>query len=155
MTRDREHSSEHDPAEGSHVQGGVVEHPNADEFTEAKSLPADPTWFKHAVFYEVLVRAFLDADADGSGDLRGLLQRLDYLQWLGIDCIWLPPFYDSPLRDGGYDIRDFYKVLPEFGAVEDFVALLNAAHERGIRVITDLVMNHTSDSHPVVPGVAA
>ena len=126
----------------------MVEHPNADEFTEAKSLPADPTWFKHAVFYEVLVRAFLDGNADGSGDLRGLLQRLDYLQWLGIDCIWLPPFYDSPLRDGGYDIRDFYKVLPEFGTVEDFVALLNAAHERGIRVITDLVMNHTSDSHP-------
>jgi maltose alpha-D-glucosyltransferase / alpha-amylase len=145
LTRDREHTSEHDPAEGSRVEDGVVEHPNADEFTEAKSLPADPTWFKHAVFYEVLVRAFLDGDGDGSGDLRGLLQRLDYLQWLGIDCIWLPPFYDSPLRDGGYDIRDFYKVLPEFGTVDDFVALLNAAHERGIRVITDLVMNHTSE----------
>ena len=148
LTRDREHTSEHDPAEGSRVEDGVVEHPNADEFNEAKSLPADPTWFKHAVFYEVLVRAFLDGDADGSGDLRGLLQRLDYLQWLGIDCIWLPPFYDSPLRDGGYDIRDFYKVLPEFGTVDDFVALLNAAHERGIRVITDLVMNHTSAEHP-------
>src|SRR6185312_5185212 len=90
-------------------------------------------WFKHAVFYEVLVRAFYDANADGAGDLRGLLGQLDYLQWLGIDCIWLP---------------HFYKVLPEFGTVEDFVALLNAAHERGIRVITDLVMNHTSDSHP-------
>ena len=111
-------------------------------------LPADPTWFKHAVFYEVLVRAFFDASADGSGDLRGLIDRLDYLQWLGIDCIWLPPFYDSPLRDGGYDIRDFYKVLPEFGTVDDFVALLDAAHQRGIRVITDLVMNHTSESHP-------
>ena len=103
----------------------------------------------------------LDADAaglrrraDGSGDLRGLIERLDYLQWLGVDCLWLPPFYDSPLRDGGYDIRDFYKVLPEFGTVEDFVALLDAAHKRGIRVITDLVMNHTSDQHAVVPGVA-
>ena len=82
-----------------------------------------------------------------SGDLRGLTEQLDYLKWLGVDCLWLPPFYDSPLRDGGYDIRDFYKVLPEFGTVDDFVELLDAAHRRGIRVITDLVMNHTSDSH--------
>ena len=110
-------------------------------------LPEDRTWFKRAVFYEVLVRAFYDSNADGSGDLRGLIEKLDYLKWLGVDCLWLPPFYDSPLRDGGYDIRDFYKVLPEFGTVEDFVALLDAAHRRGIRVITDLVMNHTSDSH--------
>ncbi|BCI92130.1 hypothetical protein NIIDMKKI_73360 [Mycobacterium kansasii] len=79
----------------------------------------------------MLVRAFYDSSADGSGDLRGLLDRLDYLQWLGIDCIWLPPFYDSPLRDGGYDIRDFYKVLPDFGTVDDFVALVDAAHRRG------------------------
>lgn len=113
---------EHNPAEGSHVEGGMVEHPDAKDFGNAAPLPADPTWFKHAVFYEVLVRAFYDGTADGSGDLRGLMQRLDYLQWLGIDCIWLPPFYDSPLRDGGYDIRDFYKVLPEFGTVGDFVA---------------------------------
>jgi maltose alpha-D-glucosyltransferase/alpha-amylase len=148
LTSDRNDTVAHNPAEGSHVEAGVVEHPSADEFGDAKSLPADPTWFKHAVFYEVLVRAFVDGNADGSGDLRGLMERLDYLQWLGVDCIWLPPFYDSPLRDGGYDIRDFYKVLPEFGTVEDFVVLLNAAHERGIRVITDLVMNHTSDSHP-------
>src|SRR5262245_36415489 len=140
--------SAHHPAAGSHVAGGVVEHPSAKDFGNAAILPANPTWFKHAVFYEVLVRAFFDASADGCGDLRGLIDRLDYLQWLGIDCIWLPPFYDSPLRDGGYDIRDFYKVLPEFGTVDDFVALLDAAHQRGIRVITDLVMNHTSESHP-------
>jgi maltose alpha-D-glucosyltransferase/alpha-amylase len=76
-----------------------------------------------------------------------LIEKLDYLKWLGVDCLWLPPFYDSPLRDAGYDIRDFYKVLPEFGTVEDFVALIDAAHRRGIRVITDLVMNHTSDAH--------
>src|SRR5262249_27134963 len=139
---------EHHSAGGSHVEGGVVEHPNVEDFGNAAILPADRTWFKHAVFYEVLVRAFFDASADGSGDLRGLIDRLDYLQWLGIDCIWLPPFYDSPLRDGGYDIRDFYKVLPEFGTVDDFVALVDAAHRRGIRVITDLVMNHTSDQHP-------
>src|SRR5271165_5526519 len=138
----------HDPSSGSHVEAGVVEHPTAGDFGQARSLPADRTWFKRAVFYEVLVRAFYDASADGFGDLRGLTEKLDYLQWLGVDCLWLPPFYDSPLRDGGYDIRDFYKVLPEFGTVDDFVELLDAAHRRGIRVITDLVMNHTSDSHP-------
>ncbi|WP_067976377.1 maltose alpha-D-glucosyltransferase [Mycolicibacter icosiumassiliensis] len=137
-----------DPAAGSHVEDGIVEHPNADDFGDAAALPADPVWFKRAVFYEVLVRAFYDSNGDGIGDLRGLTERLDYLQWLGVDCLWLPPFYDSPLRDGGYDIRDFYKVLPEFGTVDDFVELLDAAHRRGIRVITDLVMNHTSDSHP-------
>ena len=138
--------------EGSHAEAGpagrTVEHPSAGEFGRALALPADRTWFKRAVFYEVLVRAFYDSNADGIGDLRGLLARLEYLQWLGVDCLWLPPFYDSPLRDGGYDIRDFYKVLPEFGTVDDFVALLDAAHRRGIRVITDLVMNHTSDTHP-------
>jgi len=138
---------EHDPTEGSHVEDGVVEHPTAEDFGHARSLPADATWFQRAVFYEVLVRAFYDSGSDGAGDLRGLIERLDYLQWLGVDCLWLPPFYDSPLRDGGYDIRDFYKVLPEFGTVDDFVALLDAAHKRGIRVITDLVMNHTSDQH--------
>jgi maltose alpha-D-glucosyltransferase/alpha-amylase len=96
----------------------------------------------------VLVRAFHDSDCNGTGDLTGLTQKLDYLQWLGIDCLWLPPFYASPLRDGGYDISDYRAVLPEFGTVEDFVVLLDEAHKRGIRVITDLVMNHTSDQHP-------
>ncbi|MEV6924951.1 maltose alpha-D-glucosyltransferase [Dactylosporangium sp. NPDC051485] len=125
----------------------AVEHPSSSDFNQARVLPADESWFQRAVFYEVLVRAFADSNADGSGDLKGLIGQLDYLQWLGVDCLWLPPFYDSPLRDGGYDIRDFYKVLPDFGTVEDFVELLDAAHKRGIRVITDLVMNHTSDSH--------
>nr|BFE56678.1 maltose alpha-D-glucosyltransferase [Dactylosporangium thailandense] len=125
----------------------AVEHPSSSDFSQARVLPAEEGWFQRAVFYEVLVRAFADSNADGAGDLKGLIGQLDYLQWLGVDCLWLPPFYDSPLRDGGYDIRDFYKVLPEFGTVEDFVALLDAAHKRGIRVITDLVMNHTSDSH--------
>src|SRR4051794_12498810 len=137
-----------EPELGSQVSSdGVVEHPSARDFNSARVLPADRTWFQRAVFYEVLVRAFNDSNGDGSGDLRGLINQLDYLQWLGVDCLWLPPFYDSPLRDGGYDIRDFYKVLEDFGTVEDFVALLDAAHKRGIRVITDLVMNHTSDSH--------
>ena len=126
----------HDPADGSHVEDGVVEHPTAEDFGHARTLPEDRTWFKRAVFYEVLVRAFYDSNSDGCGDLRGLTEQLDYLKWLGVDCLWLPPFYASPLRDGGYDIRDFYKVLPEFGTVDDFVELLDAAHRHGIRVIT-------------------
>jgi maltose alpha-D-glucosyltransferase/alpha-amylase len=110
--------------------------------------PRDPYWYKRAVFYEVLVRGFNDSTHDGTGDLRGLIERLDYLQWLGIDCLWLLPIYQSPLRDGGYDISDFVKILPEFGDLGDFVALIDAAHERGLRVVADLVMNHTSDQHP-------
>ncbi|MEU3016361.1 MULTISPECIES: maltose alpha-D-glucosyltransferase [unclassified Nocardiopsis] len=109
---------------------------------------SDPHWFKHAVFYEVLARGFFDSNGDGTGDLTGLVRKLDYLQWLGIDCMWLLPMYESPLRDGGYDISDYFKILPEFGTTADFVELLDEAHRRGIRVITDLVMNHTSDQHP-------
>ena len=97
LTSDRDDTVEHDPAGGSRVEAGVVEHPSADDFADARELPADATWFKHAVFYEVLVRAFYDSNADGFGDLRGLTERIDYLQWLGVDCIWLPPFYDSVL----------------------------------------------------------
>jgi maltose alpha-D-glucosyltransferase/alpha-amylase len=96
----------------------------------------------------VLVRGFHDSNGDGTGDLRGLTSRLDYLQWLGIDCVWLLPIYNSPLRDGGYDISDFTSILPEFGVLGDFVELVDQAHERGMRVIADLVMNHTSDAHP-------
>ncbi len=109
---------------------------------------ADPLWYKSAVFYEVLIRGFFDSNGDGTGDIRGLTEKLDYLQWLGVDCLWLLPIYESPLRDGGYDISDFLKVLPEFGDLGDFVQLVDAAHERGMRVIADLVMNHTSDQHP-------
>ncbi|MFJ9927298.1 maltose alpha-D-glucosyltransferase/ alpha-amylase [Streptomyces misionensis] len=107
-----------------------------------------PDWFKRAVFYEVLVRSFHDSDGDGVGDIRGLRAKLDYLQWLGVDCLWLPPFFKSPLKDGGYDVSGYREVLPEFGTVEDFRELLQEAHARGIRVIIDMVMNHTSDQHP-------
>ncbi|MGZ4559205.1 MAG: alpha-amylase family glycosyl hydrolase, partial [Mycobacteriaceae bacterium] len=134
-------------ATGDEAADGQLPEPSADDFAHARSLRVDNDWFKRAVFYEVLVRAFNDSNGDGMGDLRGLADKLDYLTWLGVDCLWLPPFYDSPLRDGGYDIRDFRAVLPEFGTVEDFVHVLDQAHRRSIRVITDLVMNHTSDTH--------
>ncbi|GLW05137.1 trehalose synthase/amylase TreS [Microtetraspora sp. NBRC 13810] len=111
-------------------------------------VSADPQWYKRAVFYEVLVRGFKDSNGDGTGDLRGLIQKLDYLQWLGVDCLWLLPLYESPLRDGGYDISDYMKILPDFGDLGDFVELIEQAHARGLRIITDLVMNHTSDKHP-------
>jgi len=108
----------------------------------------DPLWYKTAVFYELYVRGFQDGSGDGSGDFRGLTERLDYLQWLGIDCVWLLPIFPSPLRDGGYDVADYFSILPSYGTLGDFYEFLEAAHDRGIRVIADLVMNHTSDQHP-------
>src|ERR1700729_844820 len=90
--------------------------------------PRDPHWYKRAVFYEVLIRGFHDSNGDGTGDIRGLISRLDYLQWLGIDCIWLLPIYASPLPGGGYDISDFMSILPEFGNIGDFVELVEEAH---------------------------
>jgi len=125
--------------------GGAIE-PVPDTFT--RDLPNAPHWYKNAVFYEVLIRGFYDSTGDGTGDIKGLTEKLDYLVWLGIDCIWLLPIYESPLRDGGYDISDFMKILPEFGDLGDFVELVDEAHKRGLRVIADLVMNHTSDQHP-------
>src|SRR3990170_3806335 len=113
-----------------------------------EKLKHDPEWYKTAVFYEVYVRSFFDSNADGYGDFRGLVEKLDYLEWLGIDVIWLLPFYQSPLRDGGYDISDFYSILPEYGNLNDFMEFVEEAHKRGIRVIVDFVVNHTSDEHP-------
>jgi maltose alpha-D-glucosyltransferase / alpha-amylase len=117
--------------------------------TAVHPVPAsDPLWFKRAVYYELLVRAFADSNGDGVGDFRGLIGHLDYLEWLGVDCIWLLPFNQSPLRDGGYDISDYYDVLPDYGTVDDVREFVAKAHERGMRVIMDLVINHTSDQHP-------
>ena len=109
---------------------------------------ADVDWFKSAVFYEVLIRSFRDSSGDGVGDLRGLTEKLDYIEWLGVDCLWLPPFFPSPLKDGGYDVADFTAVAADIGTMDDFQEFLDSAHSRGIRVIIDVVMNHTSDQHP-------
>src|SRR5258707_5719185 len=109
---------------------------------------SDPLWYKDAVIYELHVKTFCDSDGDGMGDFRGLMEKLDYLQELGITAIWLLPFYPSPLRDDGYDIADYFDVNPNFGTLEDFRAFLDAAHQRNLRVITELVINHTSDQNP-------
>jgi len=111
-------------------------------------IDAAHPWYRSAVFYELYLRAFNDSGGDGIGDFRGLIEKLDYLDWLGIDCLWLLPFYPSPLRDGGYDIADFTGVHPDFGTIEDVRELVELAHAREIRVIADLVLNHTSIDHP-------
>src|SRR5215469_8051987 len=111
-------------------------------------LERDPLWYKAGVIYEVHVRAFFDTNADGTGDFRGLTQKLDYLRDLGVTAIWLLPFYPSPLKDDGYDIADYMNVHPMYGTLVDFKIFLREAHRRGLRVITELVLNHTSDKHP-------
>ncbi len=109
---------------------------------------ADAQWYKDAIIYQVHVRAFQDSNGDGIGDFTGLAQRLDYLQRLGVNALWLMPFFPSPLRDDGYDISDYYSVHPNYGSLDDFKGFLGAAHQRGIRVIIEMVLNHTSDQHP-------
>lgn len=119
-------------------------------FSAPMQLPGlvlDPEWYRRAVFYEVMVRSFVDSNGDGTGDLTGLISRLDYLQWLGVDALWLPPIYESPLRDGGYDVSDFMTVLPDFGTIDEFRELVTKAHERNMRIVIDYPLNHTSDRH--------
>ncbi|MDO4194130.1 MAG: alpha-glucosidase [Erysipelotrichaceae bacterium] len=109
--------------------------------------PLHEAWWKEAVFYQIYPRSFCDSDHDGIGDLRGIIEKLDYLKDLGVDALWLSPVYDSPLDDNGYDIRDYHKILPQFGTMKDFDELLEGIHARGMKLIMDLVVNHTSDEH--------
>src|SRR3954471_9239011 len=111
-------------------------------------LAPDPRWYKDAILYEVRVRSFYDKNGDGIGDLPGLIDKLDYPQDLGVTAIWLLPLYPSPGRDDGYDISDYRDIDPDCGTLADFQLLLTEAHRRGLRVITELVLNHTSDQHP-------
>ncbi|HXY30729.1 MAG TPA: maltose alpha-D-glucosyltransferase, partial [Gemmatimonadaceae bacterium] len=105
-------------------------------------------WYKDAIIYQTHVKAFADGNGDGYGDFPGLIERLDYIQSLGVNCLWLLPFYPSPLRDDGYDIADYENIHPQYGSLDDFKRFLAEAHQRGLRVITELVINHTSDQHP-------
>lgn len=104
-------------------------------------------WYENAIFYELYVRAFRDSNGDGKGDIPGVIEKLDYLKDLGVDCLWLLPMYPSPLKDDGYDISDFMHIHPDFGTVEDFKQLMDEAHRRGMYVVADLVLNHSSDQH--------
>jgi maltose alpha-D-glucosyltransferase/alpha-amylase len=109
--------------------------------------PTDPLWYKDAVFYQLHVKSFADSNADGIGDFRGLTSKLDHLASLGVDCLWLQPMYPSPFKDDGYDISDYTNVNPSYGTLQDFENFLSQAHARGLRVIIELVLNHTSDQH--------
>ena len=108
----------------------------------------DPLWYKDAVFYELRVRSLYDSDGDGIGDFRGLLTKLDYFKELGVTTLWLLPFYPSPMKDDGYDTADYLDVHPDCGTLQDFRMFLREAHRKGLRVVTELVLNHTSDQHP-------
>jgi glycosidase len=123
-------------------------YPEKDRAAEAARLLAGPEWYRQAVFYEVYVRSFQDSDGDGSGDLPGLVSRLDDLRALGVDALWLMPIMPSPFADSGYDVSDYQGIDPDYGTMADFDALLSAAHARGMRVLVDLVVNHTSVAHP-------
>ncbi|PLX25841.1 MAG: maltose alpha-D-glucosyltransferase [Salinivirgaceae bacterium] len=116
--------------------------------TNNQSIDDNILWYKDAIIYELHIKAFMDSNGDGIGDFAGLLSRLDYLEDLGVTVIWLLPFYPSPLKDDGYDIADYYSINPSYGNIRDFKKFINAAHQRNIRVITELVLNHTSDQHP-------
>ena len=111
-------------------------------------MTRDPLWYRDAIFYEVFVRAYADSNGDGIGDLAGLTGKLDYLQWLGVDAIWMLPIFPSPLRDDGYDVADFFAVHPDYGSLDDVRTLIAEAHRRGLRIVVELIPNHTSDQHP-------
>jgi maltose alpha-D-glucosyltransferase/alpha-amylase len=122
--------------------------PQATGCAAPRGLPQDALWYKDAIIYQLHVKAFFDADDDGIGDFRGLRQKLDYLHDLGVTALWLLPFYPSPLRDDGYDISDYRNIHPAYGRMADFKAFVREAHRRDLRVITELIVNHTSDQHP-------
>ncbi len=105
-------------------------------------------WWRDGVIYQIYPRSFADSNGDGFGDLNGITEKLDYIQSLGVDAIWLSPIYPTPDADFGYDVSDYTNIDPRFGSLEDFDRFLNAAHERNLRIVLDLVLNHTSDQHP-------
>src|SRR5207302_8276553 len=122
--------------------------PRAAEMARPEAASTDPLWYKDAIIYQLHIKAFFDANNDGIGDFEGLTRKLDYLQDLGVTVLWLLPFYPSPLRDDGYDIADYKNVHPAYGRMADFKVFVREAHRRGLRIITELVINHTSDQHP-------
>ena len=146
--RPLKHSVGPNPVSPATKDAATNHSPRRKKFSEPYRLDHDPVWFKDAIIYELNVRAFNDTNEDGSGDFKGLISKLPYLQDLGVNAIWLLPFYPSPLRDDGYDIADYASVNPMFGDLGDVHQFIKEAHRRGIRVVTELVCNHTSDQHP-------
>lgn len=134
------------PKPTNHAAAG--RHGASAQVADASQGATDPLWFKDAVVYELHVKAFHDANGDGIGDFRGLTEKLDYLKELGVDTLWLLPFYPSPFRDDGYDVSDYHNIHPAYGTRADFRNFVREAHRRGLRIITELVINHTSDQHP-------
>src|SRR5437879_6652685 len=114
---------------------------------EPNDTSIDPLWYKDAIIYELHVKTFYDSDGNGMGDFRGLIEKLDYIQDLGVSAIWLLPFYPSPLKDDGYDVADYHNVHPQYGTRGDFRTFVREAQSRGLKVITELVINHTSEQH--------
>src|SRR5580700_11894995 len=110
--------------------------------TTGQTVPADKKWWKDAIIYQIYPRSFKDSDGDGVGDLKGIISKLDYLQRLGITAVWLNPIYASPNFDNGYDVSNYYKIQPQFGTMQDFDSLLKGLHERGIKLVMDVVVNH-------------
>ena len=136
------------PRRRTRIQPPDAYHPETPKLVKKPSSATDPLWFKDAIIYEIHVRAFADSNADGIGDFQGLISKLDYLQELGVTCLWLLPFFPSPLRDDGYDIANYVDVNPSYGTIADFQEFLNEAHARNMQVMIELVINHTSDQHP-------
>src|SRR5438445_1305064 len=126
----------------------MAHHPTNKKSRHPPDSKSPTSWYKDAIIYQLHVRAFFDASGDGVGDFRGLAAKLDYIKDLGVNAIWLLPFYQSPLRDDGYDISDYTAINPAYGTLDDFGQFVEAAHDRDIRVITELVVNHSSDQHP-------
>ena len=118
---------------------------NDEEASESEGI--NEIWWKEAVFYQVYPRSFKDSNSDGIGDIPGIIEKLDYVRSLGVDAIWCSPFFDSPNADNGYDIRDYREIMPEFGTLDDVKRLISECHIRGMKLIIDIVMNHTSDEH--------
>ena len=110
-------------------------------------------WWQKGIIYQIYPRSFQDSNGDGCGDLHGIISRLDYLKWLGVDAVWISPVYPSPMADFGYDISDYTGIDPLFGSMNDFDELLDQTHKRGMKLIMDLVPNHTSDQHPWFQGI--
>src|SRR5690242_16119627 len=139
---------EDQPLDPAAAQADLEKRSRASRRAARATLSDDPLWYKDAIIYQVHVKSFFDSNDDGVGDFQGLIDKLDYIAELGVNTLWLLPFYPSPRRDDGYDISEYKAVHPDYGKLGDAKRFIAAAHARGLRVITELVINHTSDQHP-------